>query len=267
VLGRTPLVSIDSFTIRTEAAATTAAKGGQTAKVDGGEIQGVHVLGTDVLQKTIRSDRADLLYLAGAPLALVNETIDAAVDTLSTELSNVPGLPTLSVPVPTIDLLSTSTATNIVGGFGTARTTLKALQITLPAITIPAALQKTPVGTLSVKAIGDVLTKPLVVAVGTMQDTASFRPAATAGNTGVVPPASGPGGSLAAPTGSNPTGSNPTGSNSNGSNPNGSNPNGTPLTGAPGANPRLPRTGLPSGLAVLALGLVGAGLVLRRRLV
>jgi hypothetical protein len=264
VLGSTPLVSIDSFTVRTEAAATTASKGGQSAKVVGGEIQGVHVLGNDVLQQTIHSDRADLTYLAGAPLQLLNEQIDAVTGRLSSVLSAVPGLPSLSVPAPQIELLASSTATNISGGFGAARTTVKALQITLPAITIPAALQRTPVGTLSVKAVGDVLTSPLVVGVGTMQDTASFRPA---GNTGVVPPRTGSAGSpgfVGSPSGS-PTGNGPTGSGTTGTGPNGSNPAGTPTSGGPNANPQLPRTGLPAGPALLALGLVGAGLLLARR--
>jgi hypothetical protein len=268
VLGATPLVSIDSFTVRTEASATSAGKGGQTARVVGGEIQGVHVLGNDVLQQTTHSDRADLRYLAGAPLDLLNQQIDAVTGALSGVLSAVPGLPTLSVPAPQIDLLSVSTATNIAGGFGAARTTVKALQITIPAITIPAALQKAGVGTLSVKAIGDVLTSPLVIGVGAMQDTASFRPAGTSGNTGVVPPGTGSGSFVGGPgtnpTAGSPSGSNPNGSNPSGSNPSGSNPNGTPIAGGPSGNPQLPRTGLPAGMALLAFGLLGAGLLLAR---
>jgi hypothetical protein len=266
VLGHTPLVSIDSFTIRTEASATTAATGGQTAKVVGGEIQGVHVLGNDVLQQTTGRDRIDVGLSARAQLVALNATIDTLAKTFSDTLSNVTGLPTLSVPAPNIDLLSVSTATNIVGGFGTARTTLQALQITMPAITIPAALQKTPVGTLSVKAVGDVLSKPLSVAVGTMQDTASFRPSAQAGNTGTVPPGSG-GGSLTNPPGTGAGGPTANGPSTNGPStggPNGSNPNGTPIAGGPGTDPQLPRTGFPAGAAILALGLVGAGLVLAR---
>jgi hypothetical protein len=261
VLGATPLVSIDSFTVRTEASATTAAKGGQTAKVVGGEIQGVHVLGNDVLMQTLRTDRIDLGFLAGAPLDLLGQRIDELTGTLSNVLSAVPGLPTLSVPAPQIDLLSTSTATNITGGFGAARTTVKALQITIPALTIPAAVQKaTPLGALRVKAIGDVLTSPLVVGVGTMNDTASFRPA---GKTGVLPPGSGSAGTFAG----GPTGvgaGNPTGSGPGTSSPGGSNPQGTPTAGGPSGNPQLPRTGLSAGMALLAFGLVGAGLVLSR---
>jgi hypothetical protein len=268
VLGRTPLVSIDSFTVRTEAGVTSAAKGGQTARVVGGEIQGVHVLGNDVLMQTLDTDRIDLGYLAGAPLDLLSQRIDQVTGTLSSVLSAVPGLPTLSVPAPQIDLLSVSTATSIAGGFGGARTTVKALQITLPALTIPAAVHTAAaVGTLSVKAVGDVLTNPLVVGVGTMQDTASFRPAATAG---VVPPGGNAVGTPGAPTGSGPTGSGPSGSGPDTSGPDtsgpgGSNPLGTPTAGGPNGNPQLPRTGLPAGGALLALGLVGAGLLLSRR--
>jgi hypothetical protein len=263
VLGQTPLVSIDSFTIRTEASATTAAKGGQVAKVVGGEIQGVHVMGNDVLQQTTGKDSLDLGAAASGQLASLEATVGTVAKTLSDTLSAVPGLPTLAVPTPKIDLLTLSTATNIVGGFGTARTTLQALHITMPAITVPAALQKTPVGTLSVKAVGDVLTKPLSIAVATMQDTASFRPSAQAGNTGVVPPPAG-GGTLTNPQGGGPTTSGPSTNGPSTNGPSGSNPNGTPTAGGPGADPQLPRTGLPSGLALLALGLVGAGLILAR---
>jgi hypothetical protein len=178
-------------------------------------------------------------------------------------------LPALSVPAPQIDLLSTTSSTGIAGGFGNARTTVNALSITLPGITIPAAVQlPASVGALSVKAVGDVLTKPLVIAVGTMQDTASFRPGVQTGNTGVVPPAGG--GSLTGAPGSNPTGSNPTGSGPTGSGPtssgpegsgpDGSTPNGTPTAGGP-----LPRTGLPAGAGLLALGFCAAGLLLTRR--
>ncbi|GAC1445245.1 MAG: hypothetical protein NVSMB55_25270 [Mycobacteriales bacterium] len=270
VLGATPLVSVDSFTVRTEASATSASAGGQTARVVSGQLQGVHVLGTDVLQKALGSDSVDLSFLGAAPTALLNTAIQNVTGTLSSVLSAVPGL---SVPAPTVELLSSSASTAIAGGFGTARNTVHALRITVPALTIPTALQA-PLAGLSVQALGDLVTSPLSIAVGTLSDAASFRPAvrsttgtAPAGTprnvTGGTPTGSTP--SATTPTGATPTGATPTGTSPTGTSPTGSSPSSAPPAAGPGQ--QLPRTGLPAGVAVMALGLTGAGLLLRRRLV
>jgi hypothetical protein len=286
VLGATPLVSIDSFTISTEASARSAGNGGQTAKIVSGEVQGVHVLGNDVLSETLNTDRIDFGQLAGAPLDLVNGQIAALTGALSGVLSGA--VPGLSVPAPQVELLSSDGKTGTDGEFGTAQTVVHALKLTIPALSIPAALQ-TPatVGTLRLHALGDLLSSPLSVAVGTMTDTASFRPAVNpvppAGTpaAGSTPPGSTPPGSIAAgtpsgstPSGTTPTGtvpassvpagSTPTGSTPVGSTPDGSVPAATPTAAGPG-HPQLPRTGLPLGFSLLAFGLCAAGLLLRRR--
>ncbi|MCW2569945.1 MAG: hypothetical protein JWO88_3, partial [Frankiales bacterium] len=207
VLAATPLVRVDSFTVRTEAAATSAANGGQSAKVVSGEIQGVHVLGNDVLSQTLHRDRVDLGAVSNAAMDVLTARIGDLTGALSSELSNVPGLPTLSVPAPQIQLLSQTASTGVTDGFGTARTVVTALRITLPPLTIPPAVQlPSAIGALSLKAVGDVLTKPLVLGVGAMQDTASFRPAVLAANNSVVPPGSGSPGTAAGPSASHPTG-------------------------------------------------------------
>jgi hypothetical protein len=231
VLSTTPLVSIDSFTVQTRALATSAVAGGQSASVVGGELQGVHVLGTDVLSNVLGNTKIDLLDLVGGTLAQVTGKIAALNGVLSSVLSAVPGL---SIPAPQVALLTKSASTDIVDGFGTAQTSVRALQVTIPAITLPAALAlpgaaSLPAitgapnlkGALGINAVGDLLSKPITLGLGTLSEQAKFRPAVTAA------------------------------------------PSTTPVTVGP---PELPRTGLPAGIAVLGLLLVGSALVLRRRL-
>lgn len=242
VLDRTPLVSVDRFTVQTKANVTSASSGGQTAKVVGGEIQGVHVLGTDVLSNVLGSTSINLLDLTGSTLSQVTSKIDALTGVLSTVLSAVPGL---SVPAPQVGLLTKSTSTGIAGGFGTAADSVKALSVTLPAITLPAALAlpnaaQLPAFTgvpdltatsvaLRAAAVGDLVSKPITIALGTLSEQAKFRPASVTAPTAPTTPTTTP----------------------------------TTTTGTP----ELPRTGLPVGVAVLGLLLVGAGVAVRRRLV
>jgi hypothetical protein len=227
VLDRTPLVSIDSFTVQTQAVATTASAGGQAAKVVGGEIQGVHVLGTDVLKNVLGNSSINVLDLTGSTLSQVTSKVSALTGVLSSVLSAVPGL---SIPTPTVQLLTKSTSTGIAGGFGTAQNTVKALSISIPAITLPAALAlpgaaSLPAisgapnlkGALGITAVGDLVSKSMTISVGTLSEQASFRPA-VAGGPGTV------------------------------------------------GGPPLATTGLPAGIAVLGLLLLGAGLAVRRRL-
>jgi hypothetical protein len=252
VLGKTPLVSVDRFTISTEATATSARAGGQKARVVAGEIQGVHVLGNDVLTQTLHRDRVAVTDLTGAPLALVNQRISELAAGLSSTLSNVPGLPSLTVPAPQVQLLTVSTSTGVAEGFGKAGNLVHALKITVPGLTIPSAVQVPAApGLLSVQAVGDLLTKPLVIGVGVMHDSASFRPAGVPG--GSAPPAAAPlGGSTpTTPAGTVPPADVPAAA--------------PPTVSTPGTDPQLPRTGLGEGAGLLALGFCAAGLLLYRR--
>lgn len=230
VLDRTPLVSVDSFTVRTQALVTSARPGGQSATVVGGEIQGVHVLGTDVLKNVLGNTRIDVLDLTGSVLSQVTAKVDALTGVLSSVLSTVPGL---TVPAPKVRLLTKSTSTSIAGGFGTAQNSVQALSISIPAITLPAGLALPNAaslpgisgvpdlkGTLGIAAVGDLTSKPITLGVGTLSEQASFRPAVTS-----VSPAA------------------------------------PPRAGTP----QLATTGLPAGAAVLGLLLVGFALVVRRR--
>jgi len=159
--------------------------------------------------------------------------VSALTGVLSSVLSAVPGL---SIPAPKVELLSKTTSTGIANGFGTAKNTVKALSITIPAITLPASLALPSAaslpaisgvpnlaGALGINAVGDLTSQVVVISVGTLSEDATFAPAAVA-----VAPA--------------------------------------PET-PPTAGPPLATTGLPAGIAVLALLLVGAGLVLRRRFI
>ncbi|MDT7546802.1 MAG: hypothetical protein QOE99_2912 [Actinomycetota bacterium] len=228
VLDGTPLVSIDSFTVETKALANSAVAGGQSASVVGGELQGVHVLGTDVLSNVLGNSKVNLLDLTTGALAQVTSKVDALTGVLSSVLSAVPGL---SIPAPHVALLTKSTSTSIAGGFGTAQNSVRALQVTIPAITLPAALAlpnaaSLPAisgapnlkGALGINAVGDLVSKSMTIGLGTLSERASFRPA-TAGSTPVT----------------------------------------TPTT------PELPRTGLPAGIAIFGIVLVAGGLLLRRR--
>ncbi|MCW2571093.1 MAG: hypothetical protein JWO88_1151 [Frankiales bacterium] len=226
LLDGTPLVSIDSFTVQTQALAKSALAGGQTAKVVGGELQGVHVLGTDVLNNVLGNSSINVLDLTGSTLSQVTSKLGALTGVLSSVLSSVPGL---SVPAPTVKLLTKTTSTSIANGFGTAQNTVQALSISIPAITLPAALALPSAATLpsitgvpnlstalGIAAVGDLVSKPMTLSVGTLSERATFRPATTS----------------------------------------------SPTTAG---QPPLATTGLPAGIAVLGLLLVGLGLVVRRR--
>jgi multidrug efflux pump subunit AcrA (membrane-fusion protein) len=236
LLDGTPLVSIDSISIQTQALVTSAEEGGQTAKIVGGEVVGLHVLGTDVLNNVLGSSSVDVLDLVGSTLTSVNTAISGLTGTLSSVLSNVPSLPSLSIPAPQIGLFTKSTSTDIAGGFGLAQNSLKALTITIPAITLPAAvalpnaaslpaISGLPVsGALGTAAVGDLVSKPITLGLVTLSEQSKFHPAVTAAPGGATPPTA------------------------------------TPET------PNLATTGMPAGIALFAILLIGGALVLRRRL-
>ena len=227
LLDGTPLVSIDSITLQTQALVTSATAGGQTAKVVGGELVGLNVLGTDVLQNVLGTSSVDLLDLAGNTLTSVTSAINGLTGTLSSVLSNVPSLPTLSIPAPQIGLFTKTASTSIADGFGVAENSVKALTITIPAITLPAAvalpdasslpaISGLPTGAVTT-AVGDLVSKPITLGLVTLSEQSKFRPT---------------------------------------------------LTSAPGSAPTTPNlaaTGLPAGLALVALLFVGGALLMRRR--
>lgn len=237
VLDGTPLVSIDALTVITESKVTSANDGGQSATVVGGEITGLHVLGTDVLNNVLGATRVDLLDLTGSTLDGVNGLLTELTGTLSSVLSTVPGFPLLKIPAPTIELLTKQSGTGIADGFGTASTGVRALSVTLPSITLPQALALPSAANLPVFAstleafqvsavldsAGNFVSSPVTVALGILSEQARFRPA------GSVPPTVAPGAVL-------------------------------PTTGS-----QLPRTGTTGALALLGVVLMGAAVVARRR--
>ena len=264
VLDGTPLVSLDSFEVLTQSKVTSAVAGGQTAKIVGGELVGLNVLGTDVLADVLGSSKVDLLDLTGSTLAQVNGAIDGLTGTLSEVLSTVPGFPTLSLPAPAVELLSTQSLTGISGGFGTASTAVKALSITLPAIALPSALAlpgaatlpaftalpALPVGALPVGALranlgldtvtGLLTSSPVRIDLATLTDAARFAPAVAAATPGTATPGTAAPGTAA------------------------------PGTAVPGTvpgivAPQLPRTGAGQALALLGTVLLGLAVAARRR--
>ncbi len=253
VLDGTPLVSLDKVAVTTESVVTSAKAGGQRAGVEGGEVQGLKVLGSDVLDDVLGSSTLDLSTVTTDTLAKITAAVDGLTGTLSEVLSTVPGLPTLKVPAPVVSLLSKDAGTAVDGLFGTATTSVTGLKVTLPAITLPAAVAlpnalslpglsalptaALPAG-LKALAAGDLLTStPTTLGFGTLTEAARFRPGVAA---------------VAAPTTVAPVTAAPT--------------TAAPVAAAPVTTPvSLPRTGASGALAVLALVMVGGAVVLRRR--
>ncbi len=235
VLDGTPLVSFDSLSILTQSSASSNKEGGQTAKVVGGEITGLNVLGTDVLSNVLGTSSVDLLDLAGTQLTAVNGLIADLTGTLSSVLSTVPQFPTLSIPAPEVGLLTKSTSTSITDGFGVASTAVKGLSITLPSVSIPTALALPGAADLpaldGITQVAGLLTSaPVKIDMATLSSNARFAPAV-----------------VAAPATGTPT-------------------TGTPATGTPTTvTPQLPRTGASQALAALGVALMAAAVVARRR--
>ncbi len=251
VLDGTPVLSLRRVAVSTESVVTGAGSGQQRAVVEGGTVEGLEVLGTDVLQgRTL-----DLAATTGPTLATVGQAVAGLTGALSSVLSSVPGLPALKVPAPTVQLLTKAATTAVDGDYGTAGTTITGLTVTVPAITLPvevalpgalalpglSLLPKAVVpGGLGALAVGDLLTStPTTLGFGSLSEGARFRPAVTAA--GTATPTTG------APTSGAPTGADPTAAG----------PQTSPLS--------LPRTGASAGLAVLGLLLAGGAAVVRRR--
>lgn len=293
VLDATPLVSVDRLEVTTRSAVTSAATGGQVAEVVGGEVQGLRVLGTDVLQTTVGSSQVELLDLAGPVQARIDSAISDLTGALSGSLSQVPGLPTLQVPAPKVDLLARATSTDVVDGFGVAGSALRAVSVSWPSLEVPAAAALPSAGTLPgvagaatlpalrrgslLTTAGDVLSQPLTLSLATLEERARFRPARLSLQPGTGAPITGApvtgaprtgAPSAGAPTTGTPTTGTPTSGTPTTATP----ATGTPTTGAPQQAPptvatgqQLPRTGTGADASVLALLLLAAGLGLQRR--
>jgi hypothetical protein len=256
VLDGTPLVSLDALQVVTRTSVTSAAAGGQSAEVVGGKVSGLRVLGTDVLQDVLDTTSVELLDLTPEQLGQVGGLIDTLTGILSDVLSTVPGFPSLSIPAPQVDLLEETTSTGVVDGFGTASAGVQLLRVSLPAITLPVALQlpgaaSLPVfpepaeGLVQAAAVGDLVSTPVSLAVGGLTPQSSFRPgvAATTGAPTTGTPTAG------TPTTGTPTAGTPTA--------------GTPSAGTPANS--LPRTGASALVALAGISLLGTAALLRRR--
>ena len=250
VLDGTPLLSFDSLSVVTEATATSNTEGGQTARIVGGEISGLEVLGTDVLGNVLGTTKIDLLDITASQLAAINALIGTVTGALSSVLSTVPQFPTLSIPAPEVGLLSKSTSTSVVDGFGVATTSVKGLSVTLPSVSIPTALALP--GAIDLPALGGVTqvaglltSAPVKIDLATLSSNARFAPAVAGSPTTGTP-------TTGSPTTGTPTTGTPT--------------TGTPTSGTPGtAAPQLPRTGASQALAVLGTVLLVAAFAARRR--
>jgi hypothetical protein len=223
LLDSTPLVSLDSLSITSRAVASSAQAGGQTAEVTGGAIEGLHVLGTDVLQTVLGTSSIDVVDLVGGTAATVTTAIGDLTDTLSSVLSSLTGV-ALNVPAPKIELLTKTTRTWVAGGYGHALASVQGLKVTLPSISLPTSLAVPGAANLAAlsgvtQVAGTLTSAPISLELATLSDQSAFAPSVISG------------------------------------------PGATPGTGTPG----LAATGMPAGLGLLAVLLLGGGLVLRRR--
>ncbi len=189
ILDGTPLLSLENLEISTSAVATSASAGGQTATIAGGQITGLKVLGTDVLDTVLGVNSINVLDLTGSVLGEVTAVADGLTGTLASVLSDVAGL---ELTAPTIDVFGKTTRTGVVNGFGEAETAVSALSVTLPRITLPSALSLPGVGTLpafeGVTAVNGVLASLAgSVDLLTLRELSRFRPAVVA-----APPAAPP---------------------------------------------------------------------------
>lgn len=181
LLDGTPLLSLDSFEVSTEALATSAKAGGQQASVTGGEIVGLNVLGTDVLDTVLGTSSVELLEVTDEVLDEVDAVVDGLTGTLASVLSDVAGL---ELTAPQIDVLGAATRTGVVDGFGEAETLVSALTVTLPRITLPTSLSLPGVGALpafeGVTAVNGALSSLAgSVDLVTLTELSRFRPAVT----------------------------------------------------------------------------------------
>jgi hypothetical protein len=248
VLDGTPLVSFDSLTVVSRAVASGNRAGQQEAVITGGEVSGLEVLGTDVLDDVLGTRTVDLLDLVGGTLDELNALVAGLTGTLSSVLSTVPAFPTLSIPAPQVGLLTRSASTSVTDGFGVAGTSIKGLSVTLPSVSIPTALALPGAADLPAldgitQVAGRLTSAPVRIDLATLTTQSRFAPAV------VAAPGTGTPGTGTPGTGTPGTGTPGTG---------------TPTT--PGTvTPQLPRTGASQALAALGVALMAAAVVARRR--
>jgi hypothetical protein len=238
-LDATPLLSLDALSVVTRATASSAAPGGQEATVAGGRLEGLRVLGTDVLAlPQVRTalglasgaTGVDVATLTGDRLAALQAAVGGVLGTLTDLLDGA--VPGLVVPAITVKVLERTTTTGVDGAFGTATAGIGGLRIALPALTVPTSLLPTTLTAAAVQA--SAVTQPVELVLGTLTETVRFRPAAT-----TAAPVGGPGGTPGTTPGTT-----------------------TPITsGSP-----LPRTGPQVLVALTGLALLGGAALVRRRL-
>jgi hypothetical protein len=114
-----PLLSLGSLDI-----STVAQSGSKNAAKVVGAVSGLKVLGTDVIKTVTGSSTIDLLDLVGSTLSQVQGAISTVTNQLTTVLDNVLGL---TVPLPTVAVLTKSTSLDKVGADTSALATVTGL--------------------------------------------------------------------------------------------------------------------------------------------
>jgi hypothetical protein len=193
LLAGTPLVSVGAGEVGIKAYVGTT----KTAAVTG-YVSGVKVMGEDVLQVVTGNTKLDAAKLVGDLADEVNAEIADITGSLSAILSGATGATGLSVPAPSIQVLTKTTSTGVDGAFGLANATVTALSVSLGSATIPQAYALSDAAGMA--GIGETATgfktAPLSVKVGVLAEAARFRPAGstTPGNSGQMPSTGAPAG-------------------------------------------------------------------------
>ncbi|MDQ1713480.1 MAG: hypothetical protein QOE45_2930 [Frankiaceae bacterium] len=180
ILDGTALVSIGKAEVGTTAAVGST----KTAKVTG-YVSGVKVMGLDLFDEVTGSSKLDLAKLVGDTAGDVNDTIGALTSTLSSILSSATGATGLVVPAPVIKFLTKSTSTGTDGAFGTADVAVDALSVSMGSVEVPREFALTPLVLDNAVTPRGVLpfvkTQPFSVKVGSLAESARFRPSTIPG--------------------------------------------------------------------------------------
>jgi hypothetical protein len=212
------------LTLKSVSVHTLAEAGGRHSAKISGQLDGLSVLGTNILQTVLHtSTPVDVANLLTAGIAQVQSKINTLTDAVGAFLSTITGV---TVKAPSIQVLKKSTSLSPEGAFQAARADVTALSFFWPGMSLPTSIVGNEV------VIGKAAVSPRLVAFatpsfGVQVATLSEHTRYTAAAVPVVTPV-------------------------------------TPTVTPPAQTPDLAKTGLPVGVSVVAALLLMAAYAVRR---